>query len=203
MRTRAFLAVAFLSTMCPASGWNDFALDIGEGYQIVRANHLDVVLVRNGEIVLDGSNYTTLGPITGYFQDRTHIFVRLAGTKPRNLFAGDTFIEVDETRLSYFIVTKGSDTNSGPLTLAEFAARPELAGAAEVKWITPRNPNILLPLSGAALFIAYSIPILVVGKPLVGVPLLLALLLVLYATYRLLRAGTHRLYRLLRPRPAA
>lgn len=203
MRLLTLAAVALLASLASAQGWTDYSLDIGDGYQIVRANSIDIMLCRDSAIVLDRDKGPNLGPIVGYAKTPTHILTKHAGTKPRNLFEGDTFLEVDATKTFYCIVPKGSEDGYGPYNESEFYARPELAGITQVDWTAPHNPNIIAPLLGALFFLAISIPILVVGKPLVGIPLLLLLLLLAYAAYRLLGALTRLLLRRLRPHPAA
>lgn len=197
MRLLALTIAVLLASLAFAQGWSDYSLDIGDGYQIVRANHIDIMLCRDSAIVLDRDKGPNLGPIVGYAKTPTHILTKHAGTTPRNRFEGDTFLEVDASRTFYCIVPKGSEDGYGPYSEAEFYARPELAGITQIDWTAPHNPNILTPLLGALFFFAISIPILVVGKPLIGIPLLLMLLLLLYATYRLL----HATYRCFRSRP--
>lgn len=198
MRLLALTIAALISSLASAQGWSDYSLDIGDGYQIVRANHIDVMLCRDSAIVIHRDKGPNLGPIVGYAKTPTHILTKHAGTAPRNLFEGDNFLEVDATKTFYCIVPKGSEDGYGPYSEADFYARPELAGITQVEWIAPHNPNIIAPLLGTLFFLAISIPILVVGKPLIGIPLLLLLLLLLYAAYRILRAT----FRFFRPRPA-
>lgn len=197
MRLLALTIAVLVASLASAQGWSDYSLDIGDGYQIVRANHLDIMLCREGSIVIDRDKSPNLGPIVGYAKTPTHIFTKHAGTTPRRLFEGDTFLNADLSKSYYCIVPKGSHDGYGPYSEAEFYARPELAGITQVDWIAPHNPNIIAPVLGALFFLAISIPILVVGKPIVGIPLLLLLLLLLYVAYRLLRIAI----RFLRPRP--
>jgi hypothetical protein len=148
-----------------AQGWSDYELQIDPVFRIVRANDLDVFLARKGgSVVYFHGEYSGVAPINGYIVTETHIFTRHKGRKARNLFAGDTFEDVDPTRTFYFIVDKGvaSDEASagritaidgvpttnvgvsgvlGPFDEKTFLQQTVVQSLGAIQWSSPKNPN--------------------------------------------------------------
>jgi len=169
------------SCACIAQGWNDFELDIGDGYSIVKCNSLDICVCKARGMILYPQDYHSVGPVDQYFTTKDFIFTKNLGRKPRHLFKGDTFEDIDTTKEFFFIITKGSDVVAGPFTRSEFLRDSRVARAGPIRWRVPRNPNILLPLLGTLLFLACSIPILAIKYFWITLPMLwLAILVVLW-----------------------
>ncbi|MCL4473909.1 MAG: hypothetical protein M1539_02960 [Actinobacteria bacterium] len=116
-RIAIVLTLLLLAPFCLATGWNDYTLDIGDGYDVFRANSLDVCIGKSsGSLILCPSNYDNVGPIDQYITTPQHIFTKNLGRKPRNLFEGDTFQDIDSSKTFYFIIYKANDEVIGPLT---------------------------------------------------------------------------------------
>jgi hypothetical protein len=156
-----------------ASGWHDFELDIGDGFSIIRANSLDVVLANSDGIIIHGPyDYEDVGPIIAYSMSGDYIYTKNVGRYKRNLFEGDTFEEVDYGKEFYFIVNKKSESIDGPLTETQFNLMHQELGGFKVKWEKPRNPNFLLPLIGDLMFLVFSFFILAGEYYYVSLPML-------------------------------
>ena len=152
----AFLSPAFA---CLASGWNDYILDIGDGYKIVRASSFEVCLDKGGPIHPEIFS----GPLCRYITTPKYIFTMNRDISPLN-------------RESYFVVTKGPDEVVGPLSSADFAKRPEVASLGPLDWKSPRNPNFWAPLLGSLLFLVLAIPILAIKFFWIVIPVVVAIL---------------------------
>jgi len=163
---------------CPspatAAGWHDYELQIAPGYTVHRANSMDIALCDNNGYAPVPTD-TTTGPLVGYVVTPNHIFTHHHGRKLRNAFQGDTFEEVDPTRGIYFIVDRGTNQVIGPLSLQSFRKRPAvqtatLNNASAINWQVPRNPNILLPMLGSAMFLVFVLtPLAAVLAVLTGI----------------------------------
>lgn len=156
-----------------ASGWNDYKLDIGDGFSIVRANSLEVVLVSSDNtITLYPGDYEGVGPIVAYSMKKDYIFTKNAGRYKRNLFEGDTFEDIDYDKKFFFIVDKKNENIDGPLTEKQFSFMVQKLGDFKVKWKKPRNPNFLVSLIGTLIFLFMSFFILVWKSYYVFLPIL-------------------------------
>lgn len=153
-----------------ATGWLDYELDIGNGYGIFRPSALDVSLVRNHTIIVSHSSFSEIGPIVGYFNNQSHIFLRAIGWKPRSSFPQDDFKEIDSSKEFYFVVRIKDGEVTGPLSQNAFVQNPAVAASGGFEWIRPKNPNFWLPLLGTLYFILLSIPILYVLYWYVSLP---------------------------------
>ena len=175
MRYITFIVFLLLSVAtCQASGWNDFTLNIGGGYSIFRANSMDVSIGKNnGSLILFPRDYDNVGPVVRYAVTPKYIFTKNAGTKPRNLFEGDTFQDIDYSQEYYFILIKGVDKVIGPLSKEKFSSHQEVGNPQKIGWKKPKKPNILRPILGSLLFLAISIPILAIKFYWVSVPILI------------------------------
>jgi hypothetical protein len=154
----AFILPGFV---CFATGWNDFTLDIGDGYIVVRANSMDIGIAKaNLSGILNPANYPNVGPLIGYITTPKHILTKNLGRKQRNLFEGDSFRLIDRSREFYFVISKGTDEVIGPMSKDEFAKRPEVPCLGKLDWRTPKNPNFLRPIIGTIMFLVLAIPFL-------------------------------------------
>jgi len=158
--------VLFFYLLCAsnlfATGWLDYKLDIGDGYSILRANSFDVMLLKNGESIISNHEYDSIGPITHYFKDSNHIFLKTAGWRFRNLFKGDQFKKIDSSKEYFFVVEITDGEISGPLTRAEFLDNDVVVRAGNIDWARPRNPSFWHPVLGFLLFVLLSIPLMYV-----------------------------------------
>ena len=176
MRYLIGLALFCCTAPALASGWNDYELPISPQHSIVRANSLDVMLCRGSSVILAPTDYPDVGPIVDYAVGNAHIFTRHIGRTPRNLFAGDTFEELDTSQEFFFVVDRNSDSVSGPFSAVQFQANPNVAQAAPIQWQEPSNPNIARPILGSLMFLAFSAIFL-------GWPLLIVALAIMVFVY--------------------
>ncbi len=159
-QTFAILIVFLWSSICFASGWNDFTLDIGDGYNVFRANSMDVCISKdNGNLILYPDKYDKLGPVIRYITTTEFIFTKNFGRKPRNMFDGDTFQDIDSSREFFFIISKVTDEVTGPLSAGQFHGHPEVKSLGSLDWQKPKNPTFWLPLLGTLMFLAFTITI--------------------------------------------
>lgn len=171
-QTLSTLVLIFFTSIGFASGWNDFTLDIGDGYNIVRCNSMDVCIGKaDMSLILYPEKYSNVGPVVYYFTTPKFIFTKNLGRKPRNLFQGDTFEDIDSSQEFFFIISKGTDEIAGPLSASQFAGRPEVADIASLNWQAPKNPNIAIPLFGSLMFLVISVPILAIKFFWITIPL--------------------------------
>jgi hypothetical protein len=163
----ALLLLALLSTVAHASGWNDYELPIDSAYSIYRMNADEICLGDSrGHLILCPHEGSSFGRIVEYAQTNTHIFTR-------NLGGGS-----NSQAYALFIVSKDSGSYVGPLDGAAFETAVAALGSPAIEWMTPRNPNVIVPMIGSLLFLAIALiwigwPLYVPGWPLVvGVALL-------------------------------
>ena len=201
----ACLLLSACAGRAEGQGWSDYRLQIDPGFEIIRANSLDVDLCRTGgSLVYFHGDYAGVGPIDGYVVTPTHIFTRHQGRVPRNLFAGDTFEDVDPSRTFYFVVDKVAASTPGKFGFAKdvkingvpvaddrppdvfgpfdeptFLRQPAVQAAAPIKWVEPSNPNAAAPLVGSLMFLAISAVVL--GWPII---LLVVVVVVGYILWR-------------------
>lgn len=184
-RARSVLALTitfafFASSSVFATGWNDYELDIGGGFHIVRCNTLDVCLAdSSNQLIYHPQKFDSSGPINAYSVSPNAILLRTYGRTPRNLFAGDTFENVDTTKEYFFVYDRSTQSLPNPLS----ANDPLLVGFGSINWTPPKNPNPTF--SFAATFVLLAIIAVVIG-----VPLLLVCTAANYP-YRLLRGPKH------------
>lgn len=126
-----------------AHAFGDYVLEIDPHYRIVRANSLDVSLVRadSASLIYTPRDFPSAGPIVGYEVTPTHILLRTVGRKPRQLFAGDTFEDVDDSQEFYFLVDKADDRLTGPLTNTDFFNQAIVRQHGSPQWIAPTHPR--------------------------------------------------------------
>ena len=145
-----------------SSGWNDYSLDIGDGFRIIRANSFDKGLDGPNQIHIFHRNYLKIGPLVSYYKDTKNIFVKTIGWKYRDSFEGDTFKEADSSKEYYFIVNILDSSINGPLNNTQFDIEANNLGFNSIDWVKPKNPNSWTPFLGTLLFLVISIPILYV-----------------------------------------
>jgi hypothetical protein len=153
-------------------GWNDYSLDIGDGYMVFRANSMDVCIGQaGGSIILYPQDYAEVGPVVAYEVKNEYILTKNAGRIPRNLFEGDTFENVDYGKEWYFVIPKATDEPLGPYAKADFLDVLKEKGIQNVDWVEPKNPNFWTPLFGSLMFIAIAIPILAIKYFYISIPM--------------------------------
>ena len=137
------IAILFSAGMCLAQGYGDYALDIGDGYRVVRCNGMDVAICKTDRniVILSPSDYEKVGPLDQYITTPDFIFTRNLGRKPRNLHEGDTFEDVDPSQEYFFSITKGTDVVHGPFNQEEFSRLPEVMNLDKLYWKDPENHN--------------------------------------------------------------
>jgi hypothetical protein len=179
-RITAILLILLSASVCLASGWNDFTLDIGDGYNVFRANSLDVCIGRaDGSLILSPRDHDKVGPIVNYISTPDYILTKNLGRTPRKLFEGDTFQEVDPSHVYFFVIVKANDEVRGPFSTDEFSQRPEVASLGQLDWQIPKNPNFWTPLLGNLMFLAFAIPILAIKFFWITIPLIIAMALLI------------------------
>lgn len=182
--------ILFSASICNATGWNDYSLDIGDGYTVFRANSLDISIGKaNGRLILHHADYENVGPVIRYIITPEHILTKNYGRKNRNLFEGDTFQEVDTSQEYYFIISKKSDMVTGPLSEDQFVKRQEVSSLDSLDWKKPKNPNFLIPLLGSLMFIIIIIPILLVKYFWITVPVFIGVVLLIRYLMRNLKVS--------------
>jgi len=163
---------------CFSSGWNDYSLEIGDGYSIFRANNMDVCISNvHGNIILHPDIAENVGPVSKYMTTKTHIFTKNLGRIPRNLFEGDTFENIDPSKEFFFMIIKKTDRVVGPFSKEEFNSQKEVIKLKYLDWKTPKNPNVGLPIYGSLMFILISIPILMIKFFWITIPFFIGLIL--------------------------
>jgi len=194
-RVTAILAVLLSASVCLASGWNDFTLDIGDGYTVVRCNSMDVCIGKSDHsLILYPRNHDKVGPVVRYISTPNYILTKNLGRTPRNLFEGDTFQNVDPSQEHFFVIVKANDEVLGPFSEEDFSKRPEVASLGKLDWQIPKNPNFWLPLFGSLMFLAIAIPILAIKFFWITIPLIIGVIL-------LIRHMTKRRKRKAQPSP--
>lgn len=171
---RAIFAFLLFSSSLLATGWNDYSLDIGDGYMVFRANSMDVSIgkVAGGGLILYPDDYEEeVGPVVAYEMKNEYILTKNAGRISRNLFEGDTFENVDYSQEWYFLIPKTTDKPLGPYEEGEFLGILKEKGINNLDWVRPENPNFWTPLLGGLMFIAIAIPILAIKFFYISIPL--------------------------------
>ncbi|MEM7456338.1 MAG: hypothetical protein AAF456_18475 [Planctomycetota bacterium] len=174
------LPMLLFSQTALASGWNDYSLNIAPGYEIARCNTFDIGLVdASSAFIYFPERGGKSGPISGYIVSPSHIFLRTTGQRPRNKFAGDTYVYADSSIEYFFVVDRSDNSLVGPLTAAEFSADPYGSTLGNPDWIVPKNPGPERAYAGQLMFLAISAVIF-------GGPILLVGMLI-FVVYRLVR----------------
>jgi hypothetical protein len=171
-----FVILLAIPARCLATGWADYSIKLGDGYEIVRCNSIDVPLCRNGFVILSPTNCPDVGPIVKYAVTRRFIFVETVGSTSRKRQADGRVletVEIDPTRQFFFILVKGEDRVFGPLAKADFDAHPTVKGADKVSWRIRRNP---MPFRPVAMLLPLPI-VFVVEAPLLALSVILLALL--------------------------
>jgi hypothetical protein len=154
VKTRSTLTVvsvtAYLLAMsCGGVRAGGGRAEIGDGYAIAAANSFDVGVVSpNGLFVLNPRNYANVGPVVEYAATPTRIMTMNLGAKRRNLFEGDVFVEADESKRLFFVISKGSNEVIGPMEETEFLRVVEAMGIDSPYWRTPEQAYREQALSG-------------------------------------------------------
>lgn len=127
---------------CFASGWNDFELDLGDGYKIVRCNPTSSsVCDSKGMVLCPRASDEGVGPVVAYIVTPKHILAKAWGRPLDVHFEGDNHDRPVSSHEFFYLITKGSDEVIGPLGEQDFAKRPEVVGLMPLNWKTPENPH--------------------------------------------------------------
>jgi len=132
-------------------------MSLPHGYDFVRCNSLETVVCRSSAVVFSPLDYPDSGPIREYTADANRLYIRTVGRTPRNLFAGDTFENVDETQTFFFTVTRATDTVIGPLNEREFTT--QFGNLDSFSWKQPRHPMqyIVFGILGSCVLIPFAL----------------------------------------------
>lgn len=179
-RIAVMLVILLSASVCLASGWHDYTLDIGDGYIVFRANSMDVCIGRaGGSLILCPRDHDKVGPVVNYINTPDYILTMNLGRTPRNLFAGDTLEDVDSSQVLFFVIVKANDEVRGPFLADEFSQRTEVIGLGQLDWQTPENPDFWTPLLGNLMFLAFIIRILAIEFFWITIPLIVAMALLI------------------------
>ena len=138
-----------LSSPGSATGWSDYVLDIGDGYEIQRTSSGNVKVARNGRAFHLGQHlYFDVGPITGYIMTPQHIFTKNQPISRRISIPGDAAKNYVPPQECFFVISKETDSAVGPLSESAFMAQPEVVALDSLNWKRPTNPNFWLPVGG-------------------------------------------------------
>ena len=149
------MIILLMSSCCYATGWNDFILDIGDGYYIFATNGTS--LGREGRShIIPSDIHDDVGGIVSYSNEEEFIFTKNRG---RNV-----------TKEFYFIVSKKDDGVTGPLSTTEFFDHPNVLSVGAIDWKPLKNPNPRRAKEGQLMFCLLSIPILAIGFWWIWVP---------------------------------
>ncbi|MEM0966080.1 MAG: hypothetical protein AAGJ81_08040 [Verrucomicrobiota bacterium] len=166
-----FLILLGSFSLATGAGWTDYTLDIGDGYEVLRANSLEVCIgKKGGGLIFYPQMYEDVGPVVGYQMNENYLLARTLGRTPRNRFEGDTLEKVDPHREFFFLIPKSTDEPVGPFTAKEFADALKEAGLKSEGWIQPRNPNFWTPFLGSLAFFAFALPFLFVKYFYISIP---------------------------------
>lgn len=114
------IVLLLLPTTCLAAPWG-YELPIGDGYGII-VSTMGTVCAKGSRVVLDPGDYQGASScIDQYATTRRHIFIR------------------DYT--AFFILSKGDDSVTGPLSGAEFEQHPIVLASGPLDWREPRHPH--------------------------------------------------------------
>ena len=136
----SLILVLFVAAQLFAQGWTDFEFTIDGDFEFVRCNSLQTLIMNGDTILLDPTDYPSIGPIDKYANSSRYIFTKNLGRKLRNSFDGDNFEEVDDASLYFFIIDKKLETISGPLDQTQFNAHSATVNAGPIRWKHPYNP---------------------------------------------------------------
>ena len=130
---RLLIALLLQSLFCFSMGFQDYELNIGDGYKISRANNMDVGISKaDGTVIFTPLMFANVGPVNDYITTQEFIFTR-------NL--GKNGWKIDDSQEWYFIISKKSDKLYGPFSSEEFLKRSEIFEINKNDWKRPENPN--------------------------------------------------------------
>ena len=122
----------------------DYSMKMPNRYEFVECNSVETVICppNSSSIIFTPYDYPKVGPIKEFATTNSFIFLRTAGRKLRNRFAGDTYEEVDDNATFYFIIATPRDTVAGPFSFAKFQNHADVKSTGKLNWESPRNPLI-------------------------------------------------------------
>ena len=135
-----FLGFLALWSACgSASGWNDFARDIGHGFRLSKTDsfHVCIFQVDSSAYVCGDQLKGNYGPVSGYFFTNQHLLVRTHGAKPEE---NSKYFETDINREHFFIMERklprrGRNPTIGPLDRDDFYKNPVVPS--NIQWELP------------------------------------------------------------------
>ena len=170
----------FIVSACFASGWNDYTLDIGDGYNIVQTS-ISEVCIGNPEqvLILYPNNYDNVGPVIRYIATPKYILTK-------NLYQKSRVSQDDKTSNEcFFIILKGIDKVTGPLSESDFLKLPEVISVGRLDWKTPKNPDFWIPLFWNTIaFVILPIPILAIKFFWITIPVIILIIFFVYQIRR-------------------
>ena len=142
MRLAQTIVILALPTCCWATGWTDYRIDLGDGYELVRAGATHTFIARNDSVVFPKDRLgADNGVIVRYATAGSYIFVENVGTRLVEPLDGNPFLEIDPSERFFYIVVKGSNESSGPFTEADFDCHPLATKFTPLAWKDRRNPH--------------------------------------------------------------
>ena len=160
MRLAQIIVVLALPTCCWATGWTDYRIDLGDGYELFRASATQTFIARNDSVVFPkGSQDVDSGVIVRYATAGPYIFIENVGTRLVEPLDGNPFLEIDRSRQFFFIIVKGSNESSGPFTQADFDRHPLATKFAPLAWKDRRNPHPWVAVVGLMIVLFYGSPL--------------------------------------------
>lgn len=179
-RNLVILILLMSASFCFASGWGDYSLDIGDGYNVNRCNSVDVGISKaNGKLILYPDKYDNVGPVVQYITTSNYILTKNLGRRPRNAFSGDIFQDIDPSKEFFFIIIKGTDEVIGPLSESEFSKRTEIASLGLLDWRIPKNPSFLFSLYVYLFLMPIAVAILSINFFWITIPVIITIILLL------------------------
>jgi hypothetical protein len=134
--------VLLSASLCLGSGLNDFELDLGDGYKLVRCNPASSSICdSNGTVLCPGADDRDVGPVVGYIVTQEHIIAKAWGRPLQVHFEGDKHDRPVSSHEFFYIIAKGPNQVVGPLTGQDFAKRPEVVELKPLDWKTPEDPR--------------------------------------------------------------
>jgi hypothetical protein len=158
------LVILMLISECYATGWNDYKLDIGDGYSIVRFASRDIRLSYNHNSV---KGFEDTGPVVGYAVNNKYIFCKNHENK-------------DSHKEIFFIVDKENKETIGILTKSEFELHPEVKNYLPISWKIPTNPNFWNPILGKLAIIIFALIILPIKHFWISIPVFAGILFLIF-----------------------
>ena len=186
MRLAQTIVLLALPTCCCATGWTDYRIDLGDGYELFRASATKTLIAQGDSVVFPEHRWDVdNGVIVRYATAGRYIFIENVGTRLVEPLDGNPFLEIDRSRQFFFIIVKGSNESSGPFTQADFDRHPLATKFAPLAWKDRRNPH-------AWVAVVCLMIVLFCGTPLATMTTLFLIVAVLFFLVKLFSRGNGR-----------